>query len=143
LTRYSLIAAFVAFAVLANTPRVFGQDTHAKGQLPRNISFGAEVNLEDYLAARKITIFDFYSDYCRPCREMEPYLEALHTRRDGFAVVIINVNRRGVRGIDWNSPVARQFQLGSIPYLIIYNEDGELNSEGEDARAKVAYWLKD
>jgi hypothetical protein len=47
------------------------------------------------------------------------------------------------RQIDWSSPVAREFQLQSIPHLVIYNKDGEMDSEGDEARSKVIAWIKE
>jgi len=64
------------------------------------ISRGQEVDLADHLVAGKITIFDFYSDYCPPCRTISPKLEELAGRRDDIAVVKVDINRSGVRGID-------------------------------------------
>jgi hypothetical protein len=39
--------------------------------------------------------------------------------------------------------VAREFQLQSIPHLVIYNKDGEMDSEGDEARSKVIAWIKE
>jgi thiol-disulfide isomerase/thioredoxin len=141
--RRSPVSAFVFFCLIASAPTLFATDAHEKGPQPKQISFGEEVDLKKYLTKGKITIFDFYSDYCPPCRALRPYLETLHERRDDIAVVVVNIDRPGVRQIDWSSPVAREFQLQSIPHLMIYNKDGELDSQGEEARSKVIAWLKE
>ncbi len=140
MTRYAAIIVSIFFAVLSAPPLL--ADTHTKGPEPRLISFGEEVDLEDYLVTDKITIFDFYSVFCPPCRALKPYLETLHARDDDIAVVVVNINRKDIRGIDWNSPVALEFQLKSIPHLVIYNEDGEVIAEGGEAISKVDEWLK-
>jgi len=88
-------------------------------------------------------VFDFYSNYCPPCRALAPYLETLHERRDDIAVVVVDINRPGVQGIDWGSPVAREFQLQSIPHLMIYDKEGALDCEGDEARSKVIAWIKE
>jgi len=142
MTSRFLLSASVVFAILTGGPSLFGDETHAKGPQPRHIAFGEKVLLTDYLVNRKFTIFDFYSDFCPPCRALEPYLETLHSKRDDIAVVIVNINRPGVQGIDWGSPIAQEFQLKSIPHLVIYNEEGEIAAEGQDALAKIVEWSK-
>ena len=101
-------------------------DTHAKGAEPAHISQGAEVTLTDYLVPGKTTIFDFTSAYCPPCQGYTQPLALLHARRADIAVVKVDINRPDVRGIDWNSPVAREFKLYSIPHFTVYGPDGKL-----------------
>ncbi len=106
------------------------------------ISQGQEVDLADHVAAGKITIFDFYSDYCPPCRTISPKLEELARKRDDIAVVKVDINRPGERGIDWRSPVARQYSLRSIPHFVIYGTNGRVMAEGRSAAEKVYGWLE-
>ena len=84
-----------------------------------------------------MTIFDFYSDYCGPCRVISPKLEKLDEKRNDIVVVKIDINREGIRGIDWRSPVVAQYRIRSIPYFIIYNEMGRRTHEGRAASQKV------
>lgn len=98
---------------------------------------GEEVDIEKLLLPGKTTIFDFYSEYCPPCRKISPALAKLASIRKDIVVVKININRKGVQGIDWSSPVAIQYQLRSIPYFIIYDSTGYRTGEGEDAHQKV------
>ncbi|MGQ9730423.1 MAG: TlpA family protein disulfide reductase [Candidatus Zipacnadales bacterium] len=107
----------------------------------RRISHGAEVELAEYVVKGKHTIFDFYSDGCPPCRELAPKLEALAERREDICLVVVDINRPGKRGIDWDSPVARQYQLESIPHLRIYGPEGEEIARGDEARSRVERWL--
>ncbi|MBV8141105.1 MAG: thioredoxin family protein [Verrucomicrobia bacterium] len=140
--RRSLISALVCFSILASAAILFAAGAQEKGPRPLHIAFGQEVDLKNYLVKGKTTVFDFYSDYCPPCRALSPSLDALHEKRDDIAVVVVDINRPGVRGIDWSSPVAREFQLQSIPHLLIYNKEGELEAQGEGARAKVLDWIQ-
>jgi thiol-disulfide isomerase/thioredoxin len=114
---------------------------HTKGAAPLHISHGKEVALADYLVPGKTTVFDFYSEYCPPCRELSPLLEKLHRTRDDVVVVKIDINRAEIKGIDWQSPVAQEFKLESIPHLKVYNPDGSLKVEGDDARELVQGWI--
>jgi thiol-disulfide isomerase/thioredoxin len=118
----------------------------AKPAKPLHISEGKEVKLEDYLVKGKTTIFDFYSVYCPPCMAIAPQVEKLHTTRDDIVVIKVDVNRPGVKKIDWDSPVVAQYHLQSIPHFKVYGPDGKLRVEdGPDsgkARALVMSWFK-
>ncbi|MBS0664425.1 MAG: thioredoxin family protein [Verrucomicrobia bacterium] len=105
----------------------------AKSSVPARIAYGERVNLRDWLVPGKTTIFDFTSQGCPPCRAIAPRLHQLHAERSDVAVVEVDLNRPGVRGIDWHSPVAQQFGLESIPHFKIYGPDGKLRAEGDEA----------
>lgn len=113
--------------VLATTAGAAGK--HTKGDKPLAISQGREVNLADFLVPGKVTIFDFTSEYCPPCRAYADPLLKLHERRAEVAVVKIDINRPEIHQIDWNSPVARQYGLHSIPHFKIYGPDGKVIAE--------------
>jgi thiol-disulfide isomerase/thioredoxin len=135
--------SFIALAaVLAIPLAVLAGGNQTKGPKPAHISQGQEVKLADYLVPGKTTVFDFYSEYCPPCRAIAPRLEALHMTRDDIVVVKIDINRPGVKGIDWKSPVARQYKLQSIPHFKVYDPDGNLKAEGDEAYELVNSWLK-
>jgi len=53
-------------------------------------------------------------------RAIAPKLAELHKSRDDIAVVKVDINRPGVKGIDWSSPVAQQYKLHSIPHFKIF-----------------------
>ncbi len=102
---------------------------------------GEEIEIKNLVQEGKTTIFDFYSAYCGPCRRMSPLLERLDRKRDDIVVIKIDINRKGVRGIDWGSPVVRQYGLSSIPHFIIYNASGFRTHEGRDAYQQVVQLL--
>ena len=139
--RHSLIALVLA-ALSAIPLAALAAGNHTKGAKPIHISQGQEVQLADYLVPGKTTVFDFYSEYCPPCRAIAPRLEKLHMARADIVVVKIDINRPEVQGIDWKSPVARQYNLRSIPHFKVYNPDGKLQVEGNEAYELVTSWLK-
>ena len=131
------LATFIAAPLAA-----LAADTHVKGDKPARIAMGEEVQLSDYLVPGKITIFDFTSQFCPPCRAIAPHVEKLHLTRDDIAVVSVDINRPGVQGIDWKSPVAQQYNMHSIPHFKVFGPDGKLIAEGNEARALVTSWFK-
>lgn len=100
-----------------------------KGAEPAVVSQGQEIRLTDLLVPGKITVVDFTSQYCPPCRAYAEPLHQLHAKRDDVAVVKVDINRPGVKGIDWKSPVAAQFRLRSIPHFKVFGPDGKLLAE--------------
>jgi len=140
--RLSLIAALVlATAALSLQPLL--AETRVKPDKPERIAFGQPVNLADYLVPVKTVVFDFTSDFCPPCRAINPYLDRLHAKRDDVVVVKVDINRPDVRGIDWGSPVAKQYGMNSIPHFKVYGPDGQLQAEGKAARELVTGWFEE
>jgi thiol-disulfide isomerase/thioredoxin len=110
---------------------------------PQVIGYGEPTDLTAYLVPGQITLFDFMSEYCGPCRVFAPYLERLHEERDDLTVVKVDINRRGKRGIDWGSPLARQYGVRSVPYFKVFDAKGRLIAEGRDAQPMVISWIED
>lgn len=105
---------------------------------------GEKINIEPWIQKGKTTIFDFYSEYCGPCREISPKLRELDEKRDDIVVIKIDINRGEVTGgIDWKSPVAQQYKLARIPYFRIYNPQGKLSHDGYAARLAIEQMFKD
>lgn len=106
----------------------------------RVVSHGQQITLSDYCIPGKTIIFDFFSEFCGPCRMLSPKLEKLAMARPDLALVKVDINRPGMQGIDWQSPVAKQFGLQGIPHLKIYGPDGQLVAEGDAAYQQVMAW---
>ena len=94
---------------------------------------GSEIDVSDLPAKGKITIVDFYSEYCPPCRQMAPLLKTLHEGDNKYHVVTLDVNRPKKRGIDWGSPLAQQYRIQGLPFFMVYDEEGKLMAKSERA----------
>jgi len=132
--------AWLAAFVLC-LPAMRADSTRTKPAEPERIAHGAKVDLQDYLVPGKTVVFDFTSQFCPPCRAIAPHLHRLHARRADVVVVEVDINRPGVQGIDWSSPVARQYGLDSIPHFKVFGPDGQLQAEGQEARTLVTSWF--
>jgi thiol-disulfide isomerase/thioredoxin len=120
----------------------FADSARVKSAKPEHIAHGAKVKITDYVVPGKTTIIDFTSQYCPPCRAVAPLLEKLHQTRDDIVVVSVDINRPNVKGIDWDSPVAQQYGLQSVPNFKVYDPKGKLIAEGKPASQLVYSWLK-
>ena len=131
------LAALVAFApvvvgAVANAPAA------TKPTKPAHVAKGQPVKLTDYLVPGKTVVFDFYSDFCGPCVQVAPALEKLHQTKPDVVVVKVDINRPGIKGIDWDSPVVRQYKVQAVPHFKVYGPDGKLKAEDgpNSARAR-------
>ncbi len=82
-------------------------------------SQGKAFALADHLAAGKITIFDYYADWCGPCRLLTPKLERLLLKYDELALRTVDIS-------SWESEAAQQANLPGLPYVRIYGPQGKL-----------------
>ncbi len=103
---------------------------------------GETLEIKPFLSRDRTTVIDFYSPYCYPCVQMLPYLEKLASRLPEAVFVRVNINRPEVKGIDWKSPLARQYRLKSVPYYMIFSPQGKLVAEGVAARNMIKEWLQ-
>ena len=55
----------------------------------------------------------------------------------------MDINRPETKGIDWKSPVARQYDMNGIPHFKIYGPDGKLIAEGKAGRALVNKFIEE
>lgn len=83
------------------------------------ITHGAEVDIAKHLAAGKVTIVDFYADWCGPCRLVSPPLEQLAQTDSDIALRKIDI-------VEWTSPVAKQYRVFALPQVNVYDRKGEL-----------------
>ena len=64
-----------------------------------------------------VTLKDFYADWCGPCKTQDPILEEIEEDLgDSFELEKINV--------DEQQDVANEYQVRSLPTLIVENDDG-------------------
>ncbi|GGL34582.1 thiol reductase thioredoxin [Halarchaeum grantii] len=64
-----------------------------------------------------VTLKDFYADWCGPCKTQDPILEDLEEEW-GDRVDFEKVD------VDENQDVANEYQVRSIPTIVVENDDG-------------------
>lgn len=131
-----LVLVLIIVAYWAYTRFFTGKD------IPSYMNEGP-VYLKEMIVNGETNIVDLYSDYCPPCVQIAPYLKMLDARREDISWVKIDINRSGVTGIDWRSPVARQFKLKSVPHFIVVSPSGKLKFQGKKAYKFVLNQLKE
>jgi thiol-disulfide isomerase/thioredoxin len=91
----------------------------------------------------KTTLVDFYSPFCPPCVALAPIMKKLAARRSDLAIKKVNINRPGIKGIDWKSPLAQQYGIRRVPHFMIFSPAGKLVAQGREALDQVGRWLQE
>ncbi|MCW1291886.1 MAG: thioredoxin [Candidatus Rehaiarchaeum fermentans] len=77
-----------------------------------------DLNKESFdqaISKSKVSIVDFWADWCMPCRMLEPVMEELEKELKG-KIDFYRVN------VDENPELAARFGIESIPTLFIFKE---------------------
>lgn len=82
---------------------------------PRAVEHADESDFaEKVLGSRGTVLVDFYADWCRPCRMLEPVLAELLRETPDVRIVKVNV--------DENPQLALRYRVSSIPYLVVFRD---------------------
>lgn len=72
----------------------------------------------EVLKSDKPVLVDFWADWCQPCRQLAPVVEAVAQRYEGKAK-FVKVN------VDDNNQTAQRYGIRGIPTLILFKEGSE------------------
>ena len=78
---------------------------------------GEQVDLPSLMAPGRITIVDFYAEWCGPCRRISPQLEQLAKTDPDVVLLKIDI-------VKWNTPITRQFDIQSVPNMRVFGRTG-------------------
>lgn len=84
---------------------------------------GKKLDVNSQLVAGKYTVLQFTADWCGPCKMITPQVEAMVKQSDALYLRKIDI-------VNWSTPVAKQFNIKSIPYFMIYDPQGKMAKEG-------------
>ena len=140
--RKSLIRSMVLAVLLSLAVVSSGAGAGALADANRG-NPGQPLDVKSLLVQGKTTLIDFHSPFCPPCVQLAPIMAKLAAKRPDLAIRKVNINRPQVNGIDWQSPLAQQYQIRQVPYFMIFSPQGELVAQGRDAVETVGGWLRE
>jgi thioredoxin 1 len=79
----------------------------------------SEKEFEETVNGNKLTVVDFYAEWCMPCLMIAPTIEELASKLTKIKFVRVNV--------DENHTLSSKFGITSIPCLIVFKEGKEVN----------------
>ncbi len=98
------------------------------------ITMSTKANFQKLIQSSKPVLVDFYADWCGPCKAFAPVLQQLK-QEVGDQVRIIKIN------VDNNPQIAGQYQVRSIPTVMIFQE-GELRWRAAGAQSLATLRLQ-
>jgi thiol-disulfide isomerase/thioredoxin len=97
---------------------------------PLNVP-GQDFNFQSYFTRERVSIVYFYADWCPACQSFNPIMDAVNAQIPDMQVLFMNIG-------EWNTPVTRRYNVNSVPYLMIYDKEGNLVAQGRNAKT----WLQ-
>lgn len=91
----------------------------------------AEVSTEDFLetiAQEKLTMVDFYTTWCGPCKQMDPYVKKVKEEHQEFNIIQVDAEAQMSIAGRYNIrayPTVMLFKKGEV----VFRSEGALNEE--------------
>lgn len=86
------------------------------------------------ISPNKTTVIQFYADWCGPCQMMKPVIQGVSEEMEDLDFIKINIDDHG--------DVAKQFEVTSIPTLMIMKDDNVIVKEsGFKPKDALTKWI--
>ncbi|MFA6173442.1 MAG: thioredoxin family protein [Kiritimatiellales bacterium] len=83
----------------------------------------------------KITVVDFYADWCGPCKQMAPVLDKLTGGKADIALKKVDI-------VNWDSAVAKKYGITSIPNVRVFDKQGRMVGSPTSSPDQIAQYIK-
>jgi thiol-disulfide isomerase/thioredoxin len=122
-----LATAFFLVTMLSTCkPDSARQDQTSNPTIPL-LTRGEPLDFKGHLVSGKVTLFDLYAPWCAPCTRLEKTLHGMQA----FYGQKLAIFRADI--VSFDSPLARQQQVQDLPYLVAFDETGQLLARGPSA----------
>lgn len=91
---------------------------------------------DSVLNSKGLVLVDFWAEWCGPCRQLGPILEAVDTEMNG-TVKIYKMN------VDDSPETASQFGIRSIPTMFLFKDGKQVDTKvGLNTQSTITSWLE-
>ena len=91
---------------------------------------GEPVDISSVLEPGRVTIVDFYAEWCGPCKAIGPKLIDLANSDPGVVLRKIDIDK-------WDTPVCKQYNIKSVPNIRVFDRNGKQVGEPTPSFAEV------
>ena len=90
---------------------------------------------ENVLNSKGLVLVDFWAEWCGPCRQLGPILEAIDEEM-GNDVKIYKMN------VDDSPETASQFGIRSIPTMFLFKDGKQVDTKvGLNTQSTISSWM--
>lgn len=91
---------------------------------------------ENVLNSKGLVLVDFWAEWCGPCRQLGPILEAIDEEM-GSDVTIYKMN------VDDSPETACQFGIRSIPTMFLFKDGKQVDTKvGLNTQSTISSWIE-
>ncbi len=91
---------------------------------------------ENVLNSKGLVLVDFWAEWCGPCRQLGPILEAVDSEMNGD-VKIYKMN------VDDSPQTASQFGIRSIPTMFLFKDGQQVDTKvGLNTQSTIKSWIE-
>ncbi len=91
---------------------------------------------ENVLNSKGLVLVDFWAEWCGPCRQLGPILEAIDEEM-GNDVKIYKMN------VDDSPETASQFGIRSIPTMFLFKDGKQVDTKvGLNTQSTISTWIE-
>ena len=91
---------------------------------------------ENVLNSKGLVLVDFWAEWCGPCRQLGPILEAIDEEM-GNDVKIYKMN------VDDSPETASQFGIRSIPTMFLFKDGKQVDTKvGLNTQSTISSWIE-
>jgi thioredoxin 1 len=84
-----------------------------------NIITATKENFKELIAQDKVTLVDFWAEWCGPCRMLGPILDKIAEENQDINVLKVNV--------DELSDISAEYGIRNIPAVFIFKNNEQIN----------------
>ena len=106
-----------------------------RGRYVMRGKIGEPIHHNQYIYRGKVTVVDFYADWCGPCKKLAPDLDKLLRNHPDVALRKVNIGT-------WGSRVAVDYNVTSVPNVRVFDREGNMMAPPTSNLQKIDLYIK-